>query len=112
MSNSLGTYTLETPTVLWSPISLASLCASSTGCTLDLNARPNPPSTRPSSFLFAFLKIPIVAFLRRFSGGQDQRQEYHGGRHGHTPDQGPEARRVVPHDDRDDAVGGEHHGER
>src|ERR1035437_6199016 len=35
----------DTLTVLWSLISLASLWASSTGCTLDLKARPKIPST-------------------------------------------------------------------
>src|SRR5665647_626451 len=104
MSNSLGTYTLETPTALWSPISLASLCASSTGCTLALKARPNPPSTRPSSFFSAFLKMPIVAFLRLVTGRQNQRQEYHAGRQGHIPEQRRELRGVPPDGDRHDAV--------
>ena len=36
------------PAVLWASISLASLRASSTGCTSELKARLNTPSTRPS----------------------------------------------------------------
>src|SRR5664279_3204794 len=109
-SNSLCTYTLETPTVLWSPISLVSLCASSTGCTLDLKARPKPPSTAPSSFFSAFLKIPIVSLLRRVAGRQNQGQEYHGGGEDHTRHERAQSRRIVPDGDRHDAVGGEHAG--
>src|SRR5664280_268026 len=111
-SNSLGTYTLETPTVLWSPISLVSLCASSTGCTLDLKARPKPPSTAPSSFFSAFLKIPIVSLLRRVAGRQNQRQEYHGGSEHHTRQERSQSRRIAPDGDRQDAVRGEDADER
>ena len=45
---SLGTYTRWTDAVLWASISLASLRAISTGCTPELKARLNTPSTRPS----------------------------------------------------------------
>src|SRR5665647_1567445 len=111
MSNSLDTYTLETPTVLWSPISLASLCASSTGCTLALKARPKPPSTRPSSFFSIPLKMFIVAFLGHVAARQSQRQDYHAGGEHHIQQQWGKRRRVSPDADRYDAIRGEGRGE-
>src|SRR4051794_31261520 len=68
---SFGTYTRETETVRWSSISLASLRASSTGCTFVRNARPNTPSKSASIFCSIALRtmsprrFPPRIILRR-----------------------------------------------
>ena len=75
---SFGTYTRETDTERCSSISLASLRASSTGCTWVRNARPNTPSTRPSILLSIALRTLMCRVLwrggdrRRAAGGKHQ----------------------------------------
>ena len=78
----------ETLTVLWSPISLASLWASSTGWTLDLKALPNRPSTvfsmrfsidlRTFTRLLREVRHGAVGFLRTISPQPRERQPWPG----------------------------------
>src|ERR1700745_2099130 len=51
------------PAVLWASISLASLRASSTGCTSELKARLKTPSTRPSIRLSRLRRTLISGLL-------------------------------------------------
>src|SRR5919106_3021367 len=60
----------ETEAVLWASISLASLRASSTGCTSEEKARLNTPSTRPSIRASRLRRTLIAGLLWRGGGGR------------------------------------------
>src|ERR671918_4985 len=109
----LGTYTCDTEAVRCASISLASLRAISTGCTWELNARLNTPSTRPSILASRLRRTLIGAHtpgdeiptpLGRGATGSVAARTILARRRSR------EARRARPQRAQDD--GHEHHGER
>src|SRR5947207_12048009 len=72
--------------VLWSSISLASLRASSTGCTVERNVRENTPSKRPP--IFCSMLRRTLSRLVRIEGNRGG-----GGRLPAQPDTGRRKRR-------------------